>query len=162
MKPWRLYWRGLDCLMAALLRNAAPPPFSIEKIGEWIENLKFAELSFCDSDCDDLSEDLANNTLVPEKFAHSYWGTNNHWQLILRCECALDFCRGRVEKRKEFNWQQEPKTIYRWLLVEFWRRDALHWASKIHNPNKIRTLLRQRNFTTEFFYRFRGTDPSKN
>jgi len=162
VKPWRPYWKGLDLLMGELLRSAEPPPFSIEKVGQWIENLKFDELSFCDSDCDGFIEDLANGSINSELVRCSSFGVRNHWQLILRCECALDFCRGRVEKRNKFNWQQDPIIIYRWLLIEFWRRDALHWASKIHSSNEIRKVLRQRNFTSEFFYRFRDTDPTKN
>jgi hypothetical protein len=161
MKPWRPYWKALERLMDELLRTAEPPPFShTDKIGEWIENLKFTELSLCDDECRQLSDDLPDGPI--EEYHSVFSGTDIHWQMILRCECALDFCRGRVEKRGEFDWSQESKVIYRWLLVEFWRRSAPYWASKLFGSNRRRTAWHRARFTRELCYRFRGIDPTKN
>jgi hypothetical protein len=57
-------------------------------------------------------------------------GTAIRWQMILRVECGLSFCRGRLLKRKDFDWDQPREAVYRWLLIDLWYRDAMFWASR--------------------------------
>ncbi|MGH7959876.1 MAG: hypothetical protein ACREH8_23070 [Opitutaceae bacterium] len=50
------------------------------------------------------------------------------WQLLLRAECGLALCKDRVFDRKKFDWSQPPEKVYRHLLIDLWRSDAIYWA----------------------------------
>jgi hypothetical protein len=147
--------------MEELLSDSQTSPFSkLNEISQWIQNLKFAELSVCDDDCIELLDWLIDGNSSSREYL--FGGKKTNWQLILRCQCALDFCKGYVEDRKNFNWQQDPKTIYRWLLIDYWRSGAVHWAFKMYGDPKTEARIRQFHFDRKVSHLFRKGDPSKN
>lgn len=142
MKPWRPFWKKIEFAQEELMHEAEPSPFSsLNQIEEWIQNLKFAELACGDSDADHLAELILNEKT--DHFKYHLPTGESRWQLILRCECAINFCSGHLYNRKAFDWNQSPKIIYRWLLIELWRRDAVYWACKNFGSPKVRAVVRQ-------------------
>jgi hypothetical protein len=135
MKPWRPFWKNLDLVMDQLLRDAGTAPFKVVDLDVWIAGLRFSELSICDDESDRVRDQLLEGNL---QNYHPIFDQTIHWQLLTRCECALDFCRGRVEKRSEYDWNQDEKIIYHWLLVDFWRNTALHWACRTGKSRSAR------------------------
>lgn len=106
MKPWRPYWKQLDFLTEMLLRKVGRPPFQYPRgTYDWITKLTFYDLFAADSSCRFLSTSLPSKTF--EYYGPSFEGSNHLWQIILRCECAIDFCRGIVEKRADYDWSQK-------------------------------------------------------
>jgi hypothetical protein len=130
MKPWKPYLNGLNQIMDRLLHDAGPRPFAkMDRATGWIQSLKFVDMSLCDNECRWISEELIAHGDCSNY--HSIFNSDSiRWQAILRCGMALDFCRGRVGKRRQFDWSQKPEAIYKWLLVDYWRRDALYWANR--------------------------------
>jgi hypothetical protein len=122
-------------MMEHLMRDAGAPPFNLADLDLWIIGLKFTELAGCDAECDHIYESLKDGQL--ENY-YPVFGQDIRWQLITRCECALDFCRGRVEKRQEYAWNQDERIVYHWLLIDFWRQCALHWAAKTGRCRRAR------------------------
>lgn len=130
MKPWRPYWKALEAAIEHLCTFQKPQPFrKTSEIHDWILTLKYVELSCCDNDCKRLIEHLMHDDL--KSFRSIFAGNSIHWQLILRCECALNFCQGRVEKRKDFDWNRPREEIFKFLLIDFWRSSALHWTTRV-------------------------------
>jgi glutathione S-transferase len=108
--------------------GAEAAPFKWGKISYWVADLNFINLAAGDTDARNIVQYLTEGESGKP---HILFGGNDHrWQLILRCSCALDFCQGHVEKRQTFDWSQPPQKVYEWLLIEFWRQGALHWAHK--------------------------------
>ena len=119
-------------------------------VHEWIGSLTFVEL-YC-GDCDAFDIALTYHR-YPKMGFHSTFGDNKHFtQLALRFECGLDFCKGRVGKRKEFDWTQGVENIYRFLLIDYWRNNALYWSHRnFPEPIKKPKSLGQKSF--EDFFR---------
>jgi hypothetical protein len=129
MKPWRPYWKRLDGMIDELLKGAGPAPFRESRnVTKWIRALKFSDLSLCD-------DDIRVWLMHPAEYAGAapnplFEGIQFRWQLILRAECGIAFCRGTILDRRKFNWDQDPTKVYEWLLIEVWRREALYWANR--------------------------------
>jgi hypothetical protein len=163
MKPWRPYWKKLEFLQQELMNDAKPSPFSsLNEIDEWIQSLKFADLACADDNCDELIELLHNEHT--EHIKYHLPNGDLRWQLILRCECAIDFCSGHLYDRKAFDWNQTQKMIYRWLLIDLWRREAAYWACKKFGSPKVRAVVRQLHLQKEIdkFFGKRNTNPTNN
>ena len=104
-----------------------PPPYgALENIHGWIRAVKFVDLLTGDSDVNILVRYLVAENVI--KYQPIFDDDDHLYQMAMRCACALDFCQGRVENRKKFDWTQPPEHIYTFLLIEFWRRTAMHWA----------------------------------
>ena len=161
MKPWRPYGKGLDLLMSEFLASPEPPQFAgVHKIHEWISGLKFPELMITHDKCYQLAEALSSGAFPG--YHPTCINAGIRWQLILRCECALDFCRGRVGKRAAFNWDQDREAVYRGLLIEYWHRNALHWSAKLFGSSTVQAATTQARLQTQFWCRFAGVDPAQN
>ena len=165
MKPWRPYWKALDCVKSELSRHVEPPPFSdLRQMEICVQNLNFCDLAMCDSDCVELLDVLTSKNIASHSFfeIRKAIGEKTNWQLILRFECALDFCRGNVGTRKDFNWNQTEKAIYRWLLIDLWRENALHWLCKVYGSPMVKDRMRQFHLTQQISQHFHKGDPTKN
>ena len=105
----------------------SPPPYGdLENIHGWIRSITFVDLLTGDSDAGILVRYLLEDNV--NQYHPIFAGDDHLYQMAMRCACALDFCQGKVDKRKDFDWAQPPKHIYEFLLIEFWRRTAMHWA----------------------------------
>ena len=110
------------------MAKAGPPPFKkFCRAGEWIERLSYLELI--------RGDDLVRAWIRhPEAMRIGPCATDDtneiRWQLVLRFDCALTFCRGRFFDRHDFDWSLPSETVYRKLLIELWRSEALFWASR--------------------------------
>jgi hypothetical protein len=129
MKPWRPYWKQLERMIDGLATITHPAPFrTLSAAGEWIGQLTFRELQ--------LADDLIRSwALMPETIRDPvpHGATAEavlYWQMVLRADCGMTFCRGELWKRSEFDWTQPPEKVFHWLLIELWRRDAPFWASR--------------------------------
>lgn len=162
MKPWRPYLKRIEHLMDVLLRGAEPRPFSGNgEIAGWIDKLPFVEIVLCNDLCDSLAATLKHGDISEkyQPYQPLFGGANIRWQAILRCGCALDFCAGRIEKRKDFDWNQDPEIIYRYLLVELWGRSALHWSRKAFSPPMNAGAAHAHSQLSNQFWRI---DPTRN
>lgn len=153
VKPWRPYWKRLELLSVVLVRNIDTPPFDYwSGAYDWIAQRRFADIGDCDVVCNNLAQfDLPSGELM--EFYQVIEGKAHRWELVLRCECAIDFCRGIILYRKIFDWAQPPAQIYKWLLVDLWRGNALHWAYKTYRNNPHREELARK---------FQGAKPLNN
>jgi hypothetical protein len=95
------------------------------------------ELLIGDSSCGSLTDDLIYGRLNIVASVDR----DAAWQIIIRCNCAISFCAGRVGKRNDFNWNQETKTVYRYLLIDFFRSEALYWAHKMYGSRTADSQL---------------------
>lgn len=137
MKPWRPYWKQFERVLDELVKGVAPTPFG-EFINacQWISKLPFDEVSHCDFILRHWIEDLDNK---PDSLPFLMFDTPSlRWQLILRLECGLTFCRGDVGNRKEYNWDQNPALVYRWLLIDYWHLEAIYWAKRTYGSSDSR------------------------
>ena len=140
MKPRRPYLKNLERIEALLLRDAGPTPFgTYEKCSEWISRLCFLELTECDGVFRLLAEKPRS-----EPFS-IFSGESIRWQMILRIECAITFCRGRLWKRAEFDWSKPESAVYAWLLIELWYRDAMYWASRVFEARSLEQVRISQN-----------------
>lgn len=145
MKQWTPYWKGLERAIKCIHNNKAFEVDTQIPLLEWIKDLKFLQISAANRDSLNIASWLAVKSISEELFL-GFGGEDHRFQLYLRCLRALDFCRGRVEKRKEFNWDRNAEGIYRELLIDDWMGGALHWVTRCHpdgaiSGNKIITQL---------------------
>ena len=40
---------------------------------------------------------------------------------------SFDFWKGKVGRRKEYDWSRESALVYRALLINLWSSQSLHW-----------------------------------
>ena len=126
-KPWTPYAKSFEAAVELLKQGTAPAPFaSMADAGVWLAERKFIDVISTDLEAESLIEAIVSGRLRDYRL-----GMNNpgiRWELALRCQRAHSFCMGRVGGRRDFAWDRRPPEIYRQLLVEFWRTEALHWA----------------------------------
>lgn len=142
MKPWRPFWLGLERAIERIHDNKG---FDIDPsipLSEWIQELNFLQLAVANDECRCIATWLCEEK---NEFAMSFAGEDHRFQLYLRCLRGLDFCRGRVGKRKEFDWEIEPIEIYKKLLTDDWMSGALHWIARCHPAeiDETKRTLRQ-------------------
>lgn len=128
MKPWTPYWKTLEKQILTAANYLPPPPFDYPTgIAEWISKLTFLDLMRCDFLCashgDTMVLDLTLKSLCAEDSGLA-------WQWVLRLHYGVDFCRGNIGKRKDYDWSQPAETVYRFLLIDLWRSDAIYWANR--------------------------------
>lgn len=128
MNPWHSYWGPLDKMAKALRRTAGPMPFpGTSNAMLFVKTLAFTDMMLSDHECRQMWEEILQAGKPPEM---SIFPQQVQWQSILRCEFACDFCLGQWGRRRNFDWTQKPEAIYRSLLIDMWRSDALFWASR--------------------------------
>jgi len=142
MKPWRPYWKHLENIKDLLLADAGVTPFkSLTDTPDWIGGLPFTELVSCDhifrAMIDNLDHEEEGECMPLQFFS----GNSIRWQMILRVECALTFCKGHLWKRKEYDWFQTGEQIYSWLLIGLWYEDAIFWASRTFGSESPKSQL---------------------
>lgn len=136
MKPWRPYWKHLDEIKGALLKDAGPTPFGVfSDSSSWIGKLPFTELTYCDEIIHGMIRNLKYG--LGRIQDQSFGSEATLWQMILRVECGLSFVRGDLWKRKDFDWSQPQEAVYKWLLIELWYCDAMRWASHTFGSNAL-------------------------
>lgn len=126
MKPWRPYWNQCSFALDELLKTQANPPFTRRTVVDWIGNLSFGELSYCD-DC------MYSWFRYPQLMPHAPLigeTSSVYWQAILRFECAVAFCKGQLGKRSEYDWNKPAEHIYKFRVFELWYRNASYWANR--------------------------------
>jgi hypothetical protein len=156
VRPWKIYVKILEGALDEMRKHVGPAPFTEQTIATWMADLKFIPLASCDGDCKLAAEYL------PQGLEHLMLRLGNaNWQMILRFQCALDFCRGRVLKRKEFDWSQEPEKIYHWLLVMLWHENAFHWAAVMFGAMAATTPQDARKLPQHILRRG-GVNPERN
>ena len=158
MKPWHPYRKALNTLRNELLNDAGPAPFSLKTLNQWMSNLRFPDVANTDFHCFGIARDLADEIPLPSMKRHH---NNTRWQLILRCQCALDFCRGLVEKRKDFDWDQNSEAVFKYLLFELWHQSAFHWCHVMYGSSQRSASPRSR-LPREFWLRVGGSSPERN
>lgn len=131
-RPWKPYRKALEHALVLLAKELPPPPFESNIcIGDWVASLTFTQLVAGDRECESLVPCICRGDVSSFRCLCS--DDEIQWQLVLRLECALSFCRGNVEDRSTFDWQQPKDAVCRWLLIDFWRTTALHWAWKTYS-----------------------------
>jgi hypothetical protein len=141
VKPWRQYWKELEWVRQELSREVIDSPFKHDnEICDWILNLRYVDLRACDSTCKSVIGQIIRQHRNDKIFL-AIEGVR--WQLIVRCEFALDFCRGRVLKRSEFDWSKNSEAIYKFLLIELWYQDAVYWANRRFGQSETNKLRRE-------------------
>ena len=149
MKPWRPYWKNLEKIENTLLEKANPTPFgNFVYAFEWIGKLPYTELVMCDDFVEAIIEGI---TLRNEFSDHNGLDPDMEWQLILRIDMGLSFCKGRHFKRKEFDWNQSPLKVYNWLLKGIWYRDAMYWASREFGSDALEKSRIEQNINSLFW-----------
>ena len=148
--PWTFYWRRLDRLNELISDVLPLPEYGSKDFCEWIGKFTFLELWTADYVCERLALDLVQREALPADVDFGWHGVEIRWQMAFRFECAIDFCAGRVEKRKDFDWTQEPSKVFESLLINFWRRSAMYWASRKYgrNPESSLAEMIERRFST--------------
>jgi len=161
MKPWRPYWNRLNRIMDALVVEAGPPPFRFpDESGDWIKMLPYYQLSLCDTDFRVwIEHDLGRAEVVPRQL---FEGAEMRWQMILRVDCAIAFCRGTCWQRKDYDWNQPEEVVYRWLLIDLWHRDALYWAGKQYGRWATRRIKAKNPIRGDLLRLFQNTQPAAN
>jgi len=139
-KPWTEYRlalaQALEVLLAEWHELPLTPPARVQ---EWIAELTYVELWEADEECKHIVSMLP---LQPEDPSALRQADNIRVQVVLRIECALDLCRGIVGKRKQFDWDRPSRDVYRDLLIERWRNDAMYWAHQRRNTLWPLSLVR--------------------
>jgi len=99
----------------------------------FIRRLTYMDLLWSDHQCCVMWEELSYSgaiTTGPE------FAPGVERQSLWRCEFALDFCQGRWGDHEKFDWTRNSGDIYRALLIEAWRSEALIWASRLEQTKK--------------------------
>lgn len=123
----------------------------------WISGLCYQDLMMGDMFAGFLAEWL----LRPEggEFGFTMVDGEEHYrfQLYLRCWQGLDFCRERVPGRRKFDWDQKPTLIYKHLLIELFRSEALYWIHHCYDEPESQA---DRNFRTARKMKRQWTTPT--
>lgn len=160
-KPWTPYAKTFLAACERLMEGIAPAPFqSMADAGVWIAERKFIHVISTDLEAESLIE-----AIVSRKLGDYHQVMNSpdiRWELKLRCQCAYAFCIGRLGKRGDFSWDRRPEVVYRELLIEFWRTEALRWAKKELGMSGYAEAKRLDDCLFHMKRRLVKTDPSRN
>lgn len=160
-KPWTPYAKTFLAAGERLMEGITPAPFpNLADAGAWIAERKFIHIISTDLEANRLTEAMISGKLRDYRQVMS--SPEIRWELALRCHFAHSFCMGRVGRRRDFAWDQSQTEIYRQLLIELWRTEALHWAKKEFGMTGYAEAKQLDDRLFHMKKRLVKTDPSRN